>query len=161
MTLDVLMDAKGGLLTIACIQMQPSFGDVALNVERSLQLIDKAVEKGANLVVLPELCNTGYMFASREEAFAIAEEVPAGPTVAAWIACAARHRLHLVAGICEREGASLYNSAVVIGPDGFVGTFRKMHLWNEEALYFEPGDLGFPVFQTPIGRIGVLRWLVP
>jgi len=126
-----------------------------LNVERSLQLIDKAVEKGANLVVLPELCNTGYMFASREEAFAIAEEIPAGPTVAAWIACAARHRLHLVAGICERAGASLYNSAVVIGPDGFVGTFRKVHLWNEEALYFEPGDLGFPVFQTPIGRIGV------
>ena len=155
MTSDVLMDAKGGRLTVACVQMQPSFGDVGLNVKHSLQLIDKAVEKGANLVVLPELCNTGYMFASREEAFAIAEEIPAGPTVAAWIACAARHRLHLVAGICERAGASLYNSAVVIGPDGFIGTFRKVHLWNEEVLYFEPGDLGFPVFQTPIGRIGV------
>jgi N-carbamoylputrescine amidase len=155
MTSDVLMDAKGGLLTVACVQMQPSFGDVTLNAERSLQLIDEAAKKGANLVVLPELCNTGYMFASREEAFAIAEEIPAGPTVAAWIACAARHRLHLVAGICERAGASLYNSAVVIGPDGFVGTFRKVHLWNEEALYFEPGDLGFPVFHTPIGRIGV------
>ena len=68
---------------------------------------------------------------------------------------AARHRLHLVAGICERAGAGLYNSAVVIGPDGFIGTFRKVHLWNEEKLYFEPGDLGFPVFHTPIGRIGV------
>ena len=72
MTSDVLMDAKGGRLTVACVQMQPSFGDVGLNVKHSLQLIDKAVEKGANLVVLPELCNTGYMFASREEAFAIA-----------------------------------------------------------------------------------------
>jgi predicted amidohydrolase len=49
----------------------------------------------------------------------------------------------------------LYNSAVVIGPTGYLGTFRKVHLWNEENLYFEPGDLGFPVFHTPIGRLGV------
>ena len=156
MTSDVLMDAKGGLLTVACIQMQPSFGDVALNVKHSLQLIDKAVEKGANLVVLPELCNTGYMFASREEAFAIAEEIPRG-TDGRGMDRVLRRAIdyHLVAGICERAGASLYNSAVVIGPDGFIGTFRKVHLWNEEVLYFEPGDLGFPVFHTPIGRIGV------
>jgi N-carbamoylputrescine amidase len=143
-----------GSVTIACLQMQPSFGDVASNVERSLQLIDRAAADGANLVVLPELCNTGYVFASREEAFAIAEEIPDGPTVAAWAERVARHRLHLVAGICERAGNKLYNSAVVIGPAGYVGTYRKVHLWNEEALFFEPGNLGFPVFHTPIGRIG-------
>jgi N-carbamoylputrescine amidase len=95
------------------------------------------------------------VFANRAEAFALAEEIPGGPTVAAWAERAARHGLHLVAGICEREGQKLYNSAVVIGPNGHVGTFRKVHLWNEEALYFEPGNLGFPVFHTPIGRIGV------
>jgi predicted amidohydrolase len=44
---------------------------------------------------------------------------------------------------------------VLIGPKGHVGTFRKVHLWNEENLYFEPGDLGFPVFEAPIGRIGM------
>ena len=70
-------------------------------------------------------------------------------------ACGAKHRLHLVAGICERAGAKLFNSAVLIGPDGYIGTFRKVHLWNEENLYFEPGDLGFPVFHTTIGRIGM------
>jgi N-carbamoylputrescine amidase len=155
MTSHVPTNSPSGLVTIACLQMQPKFGDVASNVARSLQLIDRAAADGANLVVLPELCNTGYVFASREEAFAIAEEIPAGPTVAAWAKCAARYRLHLVAGICERAGTNLYNSAVVIGPDGYVGTFRKVHLWNEEALYFEPGDRGFPVFHTPIGRIGV------
>jgi N-carbamoylputrescine amidase len=151
------VDAVGGtgLVTLACLQMQPSFGDVASNVTKSVQLIERAADQGANLVVLPELCSTGYVFSNREEAFAVAEEVPAGPTASAWIECAARHRLHLVAGICERAGNKLYNSAVVIGPDGYVGTFRKVHLWNEEALYFEPGDLGFPVFHTPIGRIGV------
>ncbi len=155
MTSHVHTDTPAGLVTIACLQIQPSFGDVAANIARSLQLIDRAAADGANLVVLPELCNTGYVFASRAEAFAIAEEIPAGPTVAAWAERAARHKLHLVAGICERAGNNLYNSAVVIGPDGYVGTFRKVHLWNEEALYFEPGDLGFPVFHTPIGRIGV------
>jgi len=144
-----------GWLKLACVQMQPSFGDVAANTAKSLELIERAADQGASLVVLPELCNTGYVFSNREEAFAIAEQVPEGPTVAAWVQVAARRRLHLVAGICERAGSKLYNSAVVIGPNGYVGTFRKVHLWNEENLYFEPGDLGFPVFHTPIGRIGV------
>ncbi len=154
MTSDDSGNTGGGRVTVACLQMQPVFGDVAANVARSLELIDEAVAKGAGLLVLPELCNSGYVFANRAEAFALAEEIPGGPTVAAWAERAARHRIHIVAGICEREGQKLYNSAVVIGPDGYVGTFRKVHLWNEEALYFEPGNLGFPVFHTPIGRIG-------
>ena len=135
--------------------MQPAFGNVAANVAHSLELIDRAASRGANLVVLPELANTGYMFASREEAFSLAEPIPGGPSVAAWAERAARHGMHIVAGITERSGPDLYNSAVVIGPDGYIGTFRKVHLWNEENLFFEPGDLGFPVFHTPIGRIGV------
>jgi N-carbamoylputrescine amidase len=142
-------------VTIACLQMQPRFGDVAANVAHSLELIDEAAARGAGLLVLPELANTGYVFASREEALGLAEEIPNGSTVAAWAGAAQRHRLHLVAGICERAGQKLFNSAVVIGPSGYIGTFRKVHLWNEENLFFEPGDLGFPVFHTPIGRIGV------
>ena len=61
----------------------------------------------------------------------------------------------LLPRIAERSGGALYNSAVVIGPSGYVGTFRKVHLWAAQNLFFEPGDLGFPVFKTPIGRIGV------
>jgi N-carbamoylputrescine amidase len=142
-------------IKIACIQMQPAIGNVEANVAHSIALIDRAAGLGARLVVLPELCNSGYMFQSREEAFAASEPVPAGPTVRAWSETAARHKLHLVAGICERDGAKLFNSAVLIGPAGYIGTFRKVHLWNEENLYFEPGDLGFPVFHTAIGRIGM------
>ncbi len=140
---------------IACIQMQPAIGKVEDNVAHSIGLIKRAVELGAKLVVLPELSNTGYMFQSREEAFALSEPIPNGPTVKAWSEIAAKHRLHLVAGICERDGNRLFNSAVLIGPSGYIGTFRKVHLWNEENLYFEPGDLGFPVFHTAIGRIGM------
>jgi N-carbamoylputrescine amidase len=140
---------------IACIQMEPAIGKVETNVVHGVGLINRAAEHGAKLVVLPELCNTGYAFQSREEAFAVAEPVPDGPTVRAWSEVAAKHKLHLVAGICERDGPKLFNSAVLIGPSGYVGTFRKVHLWNEENLYFEPGDLGFPVFHTAIGRIGM------
>ena len=146
---------NAGLVKVACLQLKPSFGDLSGNVSRSLASIERAASQGAKLVILPELCNTGYAFASREEAFALAEEVPGGPTVAAWQDCTARHNLYLVAGICERSGENLYNAAVVIGPQGYIGIYRKVHLWNEEALYFEPGDLGFAVFPTAIGRIGV------
>jgi N-carbamoylputrescine amidase len=142
-------------IRIACIQMQPAMAQVEANVAHSLGLIGRAVELGAKLVVLPELSNTGYMFRSREEAFALSEPIPTGPTVKAWSDIAAKHGLHLVAGICERDGDKLFNSAVLIAPNGYIGTFRKVHLWNEENLYFEPGDLGFPVFHTAIGRIGM------
>jgi N-carbamoylputrescine amidase len=140
---------------IACIQMQPAMGKVEDNVAHSVGLIKRATDLGAKLVVLPELSNTGYMFQSREEAFALSEPIPGGPTVKAWSEIAAKHGLHLVAGICERDGNKLFNSAVLIGPSGYIGTFRKVHLWNEENLYFEPGDLGFPVFHTAIGRVGM------
>ena len=139
---------------IACVQMEPIVGEKDRNVHRSIEMIEEAAGKGATLVVLPELCNSGYVFDTREEAFALAEEIPAGPTCQAWAGVASKHGLHIVAGIDERDGDALYNSSVVIGPHGYVGTFRKVHLWNEENLFFEPGNLGFPVFKTPIGRIG-------
>ena len=138
---------------IACVQMEPVVGKKEQNVRRTLELIETAAAQGARLVVLPELANSGYVFASREEAFALAEEVPYGPTSQAWMDVARRHGLHLVAGINERDGQALYNAAVVIGPSGHVGTFRKVHLWAAENLFFEPGNLGFPVFKTPLGRI--------
>ena len=144
-----------GTVKVACLQTHPRVGDKASNVAASLASIDRAAALGARLIVLPELANSGYVFATRAEAFALAEEVPDGPTCQAWMAVAARLDVTLVAGIAERQGDALYNAAVVIGPTGYIGTFRKVHLWNAENLFFEPGNLGFPVFKTPIGRIGV------
>ena len=144
-----------GTVKVACLQTHPRVGDKASNVAASLASIDRAAALGARLIVLPELANSGYVFTTRAEAFALAEEVPDGPTCQAWMAAAARLGVTLVAGIAERQGDALYNAAVVIGPTGYIGTFRKVHLWNAENLFFEPGNLGFPVFKTPIGRIGV------
>jgi predicted amidohydrolase len=147
---------KEAVVKVACIQMEPRVGEKARNLERSLGFIEEAAGQGARLVVLPELANSGYVFETREEAFECAEEIPSGPTVAAWAAAAHDHGLYLAAGICERAATQLFNSGVLIGPEGYIGPFRKMHLWNEENLFFEPGDLGFPVFPTPIGRLAAI-----
>ena len=116
------------MVKIACVQMEPIVGEKDKNLSRSIEMIEEAAGNGARLVVLPELCNSGYVFETREEAFALSEEVPAGPTSEAWIQLAAKHDLHIVAGINERDGDALYNSSVVVGPRGHIGTFRKVHL---------------------------------
>ncbi|MEI7969472.1 MAG: nitrilase family protein [Betaproteobacteria bacterium] len=141
------------LLRVACVQMNPLIGETDHNVSRSIDFIAEAAADGARLVILPELCNTGYVFETREEAFSLAESIPEGPTTRQWIAAAARFGVTLVAGITERAGDVLYNSAVVVGPDGYLGTYRKNHLWGAENLFFERGDLGVPVFRIGAGRI--------
>ena len=142
-------------LRVACVQMEPHVGHKDANVARSLELIGQAAAAGAKLVVLPELCNSGYVFETRDEAFGLAEPVPDGPTCRAWIEAARVHDLFIVAGIAERAGDQLFNAAVMVGPQGYVGTYRKNHLWGAENLYFERGDLGVPVFHTAAGRIAI------
>jgi N-carbamoylputrescine amidase len=154
-----MSDAKSreeAVVRVACVQMEPVVGHKQANVEKSLGLIGEAASNGARLIVLPELANSGYVFESREEAFALSEVVPEGETTKAWSRIAKERGLYIAAGICEREGDTLYNSSVLVGPHGHVGTFRKVHLWNEENLFFEPGNFGFPVWRTPIGRIGAM-----
>ena len=143
---------------VAVVQFDPQVGTQNLqnNLKNSLDLALQAVNNGANLIVLPELANTGYLFANRQDAFEHAESVPDGPSCRAWIDFAIRHEVYLVAGLAERDGMQLFDTAVLLGPCGFIGMYRKAHLWNQEKLWFTPGDLGFPVFETPIGRIGLL-----
>lgn len=148
-------EAQRAPVRVSCIQFEPAFGAVAENVARASDLVRAAAAEGSALVVLPELANTGYVFETVEEALALGEPVPDGPSSRAWTALARELGIHLVAGITERVGGTLYNSALVAGPDGYVGTYRKAHLWDRENLFFARGDLGFPVFDTPLGRVGV------
>jgi predicted amidohydrolase len=140
-------------LRVACVQMEPVIGDKSGNLAKSERMIREAAAAGAKLIVLPELANSGYMFKTRDEAFALSEPVPGGETTDLWGRLAKMLGVTIVAGICERDGNALFNSAVTIGPAGHIGTYRKVHLWNQEALFFEPGNLGFPVFTTDVGRI--------
>ncbi|MFQ5571952.1 MAG: nitrilase family protein [Rhodothermales bacterium] len=143
------------LVKVACIQFEPLFGDKEENVTRLVRLLNRAADEGTGLCVMPELCNSGYVFNTRVEAYGLAEEVPDGPTTQMWMKVARDRNLVIAGGIAERADGRLYNTAVLVGPDGYVGKYRKMHLWYEEKLFFEPGDLAFPVFTTPLGCIGM------
>ncbi|KID28484.1 putative amidohydrolase [Prauserella sp. Am3] len=145
-------------ITAAAVQFDPQVGvdNKDANLARTLELIAQAADRGANLIVLPELANTGYAFRAREEAYAHAEEIETGPSTQAWTALARKRGVYIVAGITEVDGVRLYDTAVLIGPEGYIGKYRKAHLWDREKLLFTPGDTGFPVFETRIGRIGLL-----
>ncbi|MDR7482828.1 MAG: nitrilase family protein [Armatimonadota bacterium] len=149
------MRGSESFVAVACVQFEPQVGHKDRNVDRSVALLHQAADRGAQFCVLPELCNSGYVFNTRAEAYAAAEEVPGGPTVRAWSEVAHARKLFVAAGIAERAGDRLYNTAVLLGPEGYVGKYRKMHLWYEEKLFFEPGDLGFPVYRTSVGTVGM------
>lgn len=140
---------------VACIQFEPRVGEKEENLKRVLKLAQEAADKGAELILLPELSNTGYVFESRREAYELSEEVPHGETVEEWAELTKSRGIYLVGGVAERAGSALYNTSVLSGPMGYLGKYRKLHLWDREKLFFEPGDLGFPVFQTPLGRLAM------
>ncbi|MBN2655409.1 MAG: acyltransferase [Nitrospirae bacterium] len=142
-------------------QFSPIFGDIDGNINRAISALSGA---DADLIVLPELFSTGYQFASKQEVESLSEEIPSGRTTQALAELSVRKNMYIVAGIAEKNGNNLYNSAVITGPDGYVGTYRKTHLFFEEKLWFSPGDTGFRIWQTPIGRIGVMvcfDWYFP
>jgi predicted amidohydrolase len=142
-------------VTIASIQYEPEFGAVDANLDAMEELIRAAVAQGATIAVLPELADSGYVFAAREELEAVAEPIPEGRSATRLIALAQELSIHIASGLAERDGERFYNAALLCGPQGFVGKYRKLHLWNREKLFFEPGDLGLPVFETPIGPLGL------
>ena len=111
-------------------------------------------EGGADLVVLPELAVTGYVADTGIGSFLVAEALD-GPTSEAWREVAAEAGGVVVGGFCEATNDGIYNSAIAVGPDGVLLHYRKVHLFASEKACFLPGDLGFPVADTPVGRLGI------
>lgn len=142
-------------VVVACCQIAPEVGQKRTNLERTETFIRKAVKVGADIIVLPELCSSGYVFQSRAEALELSEPFDRGETTTLWCELASELGVHIVGGFAERDGDILYNSSALVGPDGRVGLFRKVHLWANENLFFAPGNLGFPVFATPHGMIAM------
>jgi N-carbamoylputrescine amidase len=137
-------------------------GDREATLAKALELADLAAEKGAKLVAFPELCTTPFFPARMAAAaFGLAEPVP-GPSTDLFCGFAARKQVAVVLPLFERAGRGrFFNSAAVIDADGsLLGVTRKAHIphlegWNEK-FYFLPGDAGFPVFTTRVGKVGVL-----
>ncbi|HEX7735728.1 MAG TPA: nitrilase-related carbon-nitrogen hydrolase [Ktedonobacteraceae bacterium] len=140
---------------VAAIQFNPRQGEKAENTERLLQLVEEAAHQGARLIVLPEMATTGYCWTSREEIAPYVEPVP-GSTTQRFEELAARYDCYIALGLAELEPGSgvYYNSLALVGPQGVVGTYRKVHSYISEPRWARDGDLGFPVWETPLGRLG-------
>jgi predicted amidohydrolase len=126
------------------------------NRDKTLNFIENAASQGAKLIVLPELCVSGYVFNSRDEALKSSELIPNGESLKAWDRICKEKGIYLIAGLAERDNEALYNTSVLIGPNGYMGKYRKLHLWFEEKFFFEPGNLSPPLFNTPFGRVAMM-----
>jgi predicted amidohydrolase len=143
------------------IQFAPFLGDIDQNIPKICKLVDKT---DADLVVLPELCNTGYHFTSRSEVEALAEEIPFGKTTETLCRLAQSRGVYIIAGLIERSGERCYNASVLVGPSGYIATYRKIHLFFEETLWFDPGDREPAVHDIGICRVGLMicfDWIFP
>ena len=143
-------------MRVGFAQVNPRLLDVKGNVDAAFRLIGR---KRADLFVLPELFNTGYNFRNRREVASVAEVIPQGGTTQALREFSKRDGTVVVAGIAERRGTTLYNSAVVVKDGKYLGTYRKVHLFSNEKKFFKPG-YEFKVF----GNVGVMvcfDWYFP
>lgn len=141
---------------IACRQLAPVVGELEANSALTVAAIREAVSAGADVVVLPELATSGYVFDSRPEAARMA--ISAGdPLFRAWAREAAAGPAVVVGGFCELgTGGRLHSSAAVVDASGLRAVYRKTHLWDREKLFFAPGEVPPPVLDTAFGRLGVL-----
>jgi predicted amidohydrolase len=145
----------GRTVRVAVAQYEPRVGDLEGNRAKALRWVRAAADRGAQLVVLPELASSGYVFAEEAEAGRTAEDADGGPLVTALAGLAAESGAHIVVGLNERSREHRHNSAVLLGPRGRLATYRKLHLFNDEKSWFSPGaDL--PVVDLPFGRVGMI-----
>lgn len=163
--------ARAGRLQVSLVQMDVEVLQPERNLSRVMAAVHQEIEKGAQLIVFPELVNTGYIepltigapfstpVGDKGYAFALyqAAEPANGAYITALSELASRQGVYIVIGLAMRhpqlQGA-LYNSSVLIGPQGVCGIYHKIHRWHLEKMYFIAGD-ALPVFNTPIGTLGM------
>ena len=141
---------------VATVQYEPSQFKKDHNVHSLLNLCEEAANKGAKLIVTPEMGTTGYCFLNRQEISSLVETIP-GPTTKKFQSITKRFNCYIVIGMPEidEETQLYYNSAVLIGPNGIIGKHRKSHGYIAEPKWSAPGQEHL-VFDTEIGKIGIL-----
>jgi len=155
------MSAKPGSFRVGFLQFRPRFGDIEGNRDRAIALLENVV---ADLVVLPELPFTGYLFRNRAELKRFAEDPAKSATVEALVALCRARSMFLCTGFAERDRDRVFNSALTIGPRGIVQHYRKLHLFNREKSMFDPGDLPMNVRRIRGARVGIMvcfDWAFP
>jgi len=143
------------LAVVAACQFAPKLMDVNGNLGIARQLAFEAAAKGAKVIVLPEMCTSGYVLRSQREAASVAQTCD-GYQTEAFVPIARRFGCHIVFGYVELCEGKFYNSAAVVGPNGLEGNFQKHNGYGSDFLWFTPSEQVPPVVLTHAGRLGVL-----
>ena len=149
------------MLRVGFYQFRPLFGKISRNLTRITAALEGAK---ADIIVLPELPFSGYYFKSRDEVKSMAENVKQSTTVHTLVDLCREHDYYLVTGFCEKSADKYFNSALLIGPQGVIHTYRKLHLFNEEKNWFDPGDIPLQIDDirgVQIGMMVCFDWVFP
>ncbi|MCA9078242.1 MAG: carbon-nitrogen hydrolase family protein [Planctomycetaceae bacterium] len=142
-------------MKIAGVQMDVAIGDVERNIDRMLRFLAQTTAEGAVLTVFPECAVTGYCFDTLADAQEYAEQIP-GPTTERFVKACKQHRCHVIYGTLESDGDRIFNAAVLVGPNGVVGSYRKVHLpYLGVDMHTTPGDRPFAVHEADGVNIGM------
>ncbi len=149
------------MLRIGFYQFYPEFGKVEENRTRILKTLSRIQ---ADLMVLPELVFTGYHFRDRYEAVGVAEDPSDSQTIEKLTEMARKKDMYIVSGFAEKSGEKIYNSSVLVGPQGLLHVYRKIQLFFHEKEIFEPGDIPLVVHEVKGAKVGMMicfDWIFP
>jgi len=149
------------MITAGFYQFHPKFGQIKKNLGRVISALSSVT---ADVIVLPELPFTGYLFKDRDETFELAEDLQNSPTIERLSKLCHERDFYLVTGFAEKSRNKVYNSALLIGPEGLLHTYHKLHLFNTEKACFDPGNLPLKVVEIRGIRIGMMvcfDWAFP
>lgn len=145
--------AYQNVVTVACVNFKAIVGDKTTNLEKMKQFTIKTANQGANLVAFPELALQGCSGLGLDEVIKLAETIP-GPATNAIAKIAVEHNIYVCFGMAEKSNGVIYNSAVVIGPSGVLGIYRKVHIYKPLESWAAAGS-EYPLIKIPWGPIGV------
>ena len=154
-----VQQAESAEIKVAACQIDPKILDLQGNLEKHIQYIKQAAGKGARLIVFPEMSIPGYCYTSWSEMATHGQYIP-GPITNALSKVCKDLNVHVVIGMIEKDGIGCYwgyyNASVLIGPAGILGKYRKTHIpYLGLDRFVRPGDLPYPVIDTPVGKIGL------
>ena len=141
---------------VAAVEFNPQLFEFEQNIPRLVAIVEEAAKAGAKIIVLPETATSGYIYKDRKQFDPYLDTVP-GKTTDALAKVTAEHDCYVTVGIAEidRSTGLAYNTGALIGPEGYIGKYRKVGLNPDDQLWFTPGNLGYPVFETKYGKLAM------
>ena len=141
---------------VAAVEFNPEFFEFEQNIPRIVDIVEEAAKADAKIIVLPETATSGYIYKNRKQFDPYLDTVP-GKTTDALAKVSAKHGVYVTIGIAEIDRATglAYNTGALVGPEGYIGKYRKVGLNPDDQLWFTPGNLGYPVFDTAYGKLAM------